>query len=133
MEMKLINPMVNGERSQCTQKTENILNDHIQYLIDKMTLNENNDPNKLKSKLKDVFPKSLIKIIDRPNTFGAIDEIEIELGEYEYAYVIAIPNISSNPCVVYCNKLQNKHNIPLFWCIPDYIDLLYCLYSYLII
>lgn len=133
MEIKLINPMMEAERSSYNQDNENILNDHVQYLIDRMKTNENNDPNKLKTKLESVFPHSDIKIIDRPNSYDAICKVEEDLSNYEYAYLIAIPNISSDPCVVYCNKLDKEHNVPLFWCMPDYIDMLYCLYSYLII
>ena len=133
MELRLDNPKINVERSSCEYDPTTLLNETIQYLMSKMQPKENDDVGALVAEMKKVFPKSDVLPITAPNTFGEIDSLEKQLSQYEYAYIIAIPNLSSKPCMVCCNKLDTPCTIPLYWCVPDYIDLLYCLYSYLII
>lgn len=113
---------------------EDILNEHINELIIQIQPKEMYDEliiNKLKEKYNS---NSIIRLqIQDVNLFQSFKKMENKLSEYEKIILIAVPDLSSSIFIIYSNHLKHKLQVPFLYCISDYIDFLYCLYSYLLI
>lgn len=113
---------------------DEMLNEHINELITQIQPKESYDElitNKLKSKYN-INNVTRVRMQD-VNLFQSFKKMENKLSEYEKIILIAVPDLSSSIFIIYSNHLKHKIQVPFLYCISDYIDFLYCLYSYLLI
>ena len=123
--LKLIleNPLItNINRHTLTKNTETFLSKNIQTMM-----------LKIKCKKKNEMKHKGYEVIQNPNLISTLDAIEEKLSRYKYAEIISDPEIDTNIYITYKDPLKKSHKIPLLFYVSDYIDFLYCAYSYLII
>lgn len=135
LKLQIVNPKIEFD-SKNSYSSDELLNEHINELMreDSMKYMSRYDE-KIMSKLMNKYPQDKVEKISPKdsNTFSAFKKLEEELSEYESLYLLSFPDVSSSIFVMYSKPLKYKMKIPFLWCVSDYIDFLYCLYSYLLI
>lgn len=133
LRMVLRNPLLSGHIRYKIELEDGILNENINDMSEKVDRIRKNDDTSIISIIKRSYPNGNIEHVKDVNTFHAILHIEEKLAEYKNAILYSIPEVSSSIFVVYDEKLDSKMNIPFLHYVSNYIDFLYCVYSYLII
>lgn len=131
LKLVLTNPQLNNI-VRYTQTIDDILNNNIKEL----TANAHgpSDDDKAKKMIQAQYDsKCSIHKLKDPINFKSLLFTEELLSKYEHIDVVSIPDVSISVFVVCVDLLPVPKTVPYLWCISDYIDFIYCLYSYLII
>lgn len=122
--LKLIlkNPLIEDiNRYEVKNESNTILSNNIQAMLLKVHKN-----------MYGIDDKKY-KVIKNPNSINTLDKIEKEISKYKYAEIISNPEIDTHIYITYKEPLNKTYDIPFLFYVSDYIDFLYCTYSYLII
>ena len=135
LKLQIVNPKIEFD-SKNSYSSDELLNEHIDELMRNSSMKYiDKYDKKIMSKIVNKYPQCKVEMIlsKDSNKFDTFKKLEEELAEYESLLLLAFPDISSGIFVIYSEPLKYKMKIPFLWCVSDYIDFLYCLYSYLLI